>query len=181
MPSNLSLIRDCWRPTHPETCWFDCFGQVFSPITLTPFFLKLTWCAVLRSLPYPMNPLRFAYKSNRSFLDVIASLAHYICKLLDVSIKCARCALLDYSSAFDSIPRSLQFHKLETLGCSSPLLASPSDYFTNRTYCPQAGSWTSKPLVDDSVVLQGIVHLPYLLFTYINDLSVSSPRHHQHT
>lgn len=55
--------------------------------------------------------------------DAVAFLIHQIYKSLDPPMKSVGCALLDYSYTFDSVPQSLQLHKMEAFGCPKPLLA----------------------------------------------------------
>ncbi|CAH8820961.1 unnamed protein product [Trichobilharzia szidati] len=56
----------------------------------------------------PFNdPNQFAYKHSRSTLDAAVVLHHNIVSSLDRGAKYVRCASLDYTSVFDSVPRSL--------------------------------------------------------------------------
>lgn len=124
-----------------------------------------------------MNPpddlLPSAYKSNSIILDAAASPVCHICKYLDASIKSIRCALLDYSSVFDSVPRSLLLHKLGTFGCPKPLLVWVSDCFTNPTQCIRVSGNISKHSVKDSGVFQDA----NVFSTHISDISTSSSYH----
>ncbi|WP_432422668.1 RNA-directed DNA polymerase [Streptococcus dysgalactiae] len=180
---NNHCIPDCCRSVHivpiPKSSNSDILSNRFRLIALTSSRLKLMERAILSRLQSSMNvphdPFQFAYKSNRCTLDAVSSLVHRIAKSLNDSAKSVRCVFLDYSSAFDSVPRSLLLHKLETFGCPNSLLAWLSDYFSGRTQFTRMGLKSSKPLVNDSGVLQGAVLSPYLFSTFISDLSCTSP------
>lgn len=151
----------------------------FRPIALTSAALKLTEKAILSRLKLylciPPDPLQFAYKPNRSTLDAVSFLIHRITKSLNESSKSVRCIFLDYSSAFDSVPRSRLLLKLESFGCPKQLIAWLANYFTNRMQSTKLGKVMSQPLTSNSGVLQGAVLSPFLFSAYISDLDVMSP------
>lgn len=115
------------------------------------------------------DPYQFDYKSNMLTLEAFASLIHHICKFLDKSMMFACCFVLDHSSTFDSVPRSVLSHKLEKFGYSRPLLAWLFGRYTNRTEYTRLGGETSKSLVTDRGALQGTV----LSCTYSLRISVT--------
>ena len=181
------MIPDSWRPVTiipiPKASSSTVLAKRFRPIALTSVVLKLTEKAILSRLQslvtLPHDPLQFAYKPNRSTLDAVSTLVHYISKSLNSSVKSVRCVFLDYSSAFDSVSRSSLLFKLESFGTPRQLLSWLSDYFTERTQCTKLGKNTSSPLLINSGVLQGAVLSPYLFSAFISDLSVPNPAHIQ--
>ena len=176
-------IPDCWRPVTviplPKNTKSNVLSKRYRPIALTSSALKLTEKAILSRLQshmyVPPDPFQFAYKANRSTLDAVSSLIHFISKSLNNSVKSVRCVFLDYSSAFDSVPRSQLLSKLQSFNCPRQLLSWLANYFTKREQCTKVNNRISKPLVNNSGVLQGAVLSPYLFSTYINDLPVIAP------
>lgn len=87
--------------------------KCLSPIAITSYALQLAEHVILRrlknSVSVPDDSIQFAYKLNRTTLDVQIYLVHYITKSLDTSTYSVRCAFAHPSSAFDSIPPSLLF------------------------------------------------------------------------
>ena len=127
------------------------------------------------SLTIPEDVHQFAYKKNRCTLDAVSSLFHFVCKSLYDKAKHVHCAFLDYSSAFDSVPRSLLLKKLQSFGCPSSLLEWLLDYFSRRYQYVKLGKKQSTSSLSNSGVLQGAVLSPYLFTTYISDLPVDLP------
>ena len=188
--ANLSLelktIPECWRPVRitpiPKTTTQVPISKRFRPIALTSSGLKLMERSVLQrlqvSLTIPEDNHQFAYKRNRSTLDAVASLFHFVCKSLNDKAKHVHCAFLDYSSAFDSVPRSLLLKKLQSFGCPSSLLEWLQDYFSRRYQYVKLGKQQSTSSLNNSGVLQGAVLSPFLFTTYISDLPVDLPVRH---
>ena len=180
---NVCSIPNVWRPVTvvpiPKTSTCNILSKRFRPIAITSSALKLAERAILSRLRacinVPHDPFQFAYKTNRSTLDAVSSVVHFVAKSLDQSMKSVRCIFLDYSSAFDSVPRCSLLHKLESFGCPTHILSWLKDYFTNRVQRTKMGNNLSCPLMNNSGVLQGAVLSPYLFSTYISDLFVPSP------
>ncbi len=82
-------------------------------------------CSVL---PASLDPLQFAYRSNRSTDDAIAFTLHTALSHLENKNTYVRMLFVDYSSAFNTIVPATLVAKLQTLGL-------------NRSLC--SGSWTS--------------------------------------
>lgn len=122
---------DCWGPASivpilkPSNSSIP--DKIFRPTAPTSFGLKLPECTVLGRLTSPVSMstdlLQFAYKTNRSTLDDVVFLVHNITKSLDAYTKSVRLASLDFSSDFDSVPRTLLLCKLIQFGYSKRLLA----------------------------------------------------------
>ncbi|CAH8574910.1 unnamed protein product [Schistosoma rodhaini] len=86
------------------------------PIAITSPFLKIMETLLIQPLQPAIkehcDPYQFAYKCKRSTLDSVAVLHHDIVLELEKGRKHVRCAFLEFTSAFDSIPRHLLLNKL---------------------------------------------------------------------
>lgn len=151
----------------------------FRSVALTSYDLKLAERAVLgrltSSVGVPDDSLQSAYKPNRSTFYVGLSLVHYITKSLDASAKSFRSAFLDIPSAFEFVPRSLLFRKLEPFGFPNRFLVWLSNCFTNGIQCARLGRRKSTPLVNDCGILQGAVPSSYMFSTYISHVHANYP------
>ena len=82
----------------------------FRPIANTSSWLKLVEKLVLSKLEPTLSsvddPLQFAYKPNRATVDAVATLAHKLYSALDSGKRAVNGVFLDFSSAFNTIPRS---------------------------------------------------------------------------
>ena len=181
--ARVCYIPNVWRPATvvpiPKKSTSNILSKRFRPIAITSSALKIAERAILSrlraSIMIPDDPFQFAYKAKRSTLDAVSCVVHFVTKSLDQSMKSVRCIFLDYSSAFDSVPRFSLLHKLESFGCPMHILSWLKDYFTNRVQRTKLGRNLSCPLTNNSGVLQGAVLSPYLFSTYISDLFVPSP------
>jgi len=137
-----------------------------------------------------MDDAQFAYKENRSTLDAVATLTHHIAFELDKGSKNIRCAFLDFSSAFNTIPRSQVLDLLSKYGTPGWLVKWFGDYFTDCIQFVSLGGKSSECIPNDAGVSQGAVLSPFLfsahldgfraelpnkLFKYADDLVLCSP------
>lgn len=75
-----------------------------------------------------------------------------------------------------TVSKSLIFHKLKAFGCPRLFLEWLSECFVHINRCARLSGRTSRPLVNNSCELQGVVPYPDLFTTYIADLLISSSR-----
>nr|CAH8869522.1 unnamed protein product [Trichobilharzia regenti] len=73
---------------------------------------KLLLLSLVPSLKSSNDHKQFAYKHSRSTLDAAAVLYHNIAFSQDKGAKFVRCAILDCTSTFDSVPRDILLNKL---------------------------------------------------------------------
>ncbi len=79
------------------------------PIACSPVPLKVLESLVLNEIgsitTRPNDPYQFAYKAKRSTLDAVACLTHAINSHLDKGCKNFKAVFLDFSNAFNTLPR----------------------------------------------------------------------------
>ncbi len=95
------------------------------PVALTPIFSKcfekLIRDHICSVRPASLDPLQFAYRSNRSTDDVIAFTLHTALSHLENKTTYVRILFVDYSSAFNTIVLATLVAKLQTLGLNRSL------------------------------------------------------------
>ncbi len=130
---SLSVVPACFKKSTivpiPKKNKITCLND-WRPVALTPIFSKcfekLVREHICSVLPASLDPLQFAYRSNRSTDDAIAFTLHTALSHLENKNTYVRMLFVDYSSAFNTIVPATLVAKLQTLGL-------------NRSLC----SWTS--------------------------------------
>ncbi len=144
----------------------------FRPVALTPIiakcFERLVLSHLKTCLPPTLDPYQFAYKSNRSTEDAIASALHSALTHLDRTNTYVRMLFIDFSSAFNTVIPSKLISKLIDLGISPSLCNWTLDFLTNRPQSVRISNHTSSVLTLNTGVPQGCVLSPilYSLFTH---------------
>ncbi len=135
-------------------------------VALTPIFSKCFEklvrdysCSVL---PASLDPLQFAYRSNRSTDDAIAFTLHTALSHLENKNTYVRMLFVDYSSAFNTIVPATLVAKLQTLGLNRSLCSWILDFLTGRSQVVRMGNNTSSPLILNTGAPQGCVLSPLL-------------------
>ncbi len=113
-------------------------------------------------LPASLDPLQFAYRSNRSTDDAIAFTLHTALSHLENKNTYVRMLFLDYSSAFNTIVPATLVAKLQTLGLNRSLCSWILDFLTGRIQVVRMGNNTSSPLTLNAGAPQGCVLSPLL-------------------
>ncbi len=96
-------------------------------------FEKLIRDHICSVLPASLDPLQFAYRSNRSTDDAIAFTLHTALSHLENKNAYVRMLFLDYSSAFNTIVPATLVAKLQTLGLNRSLCSWILDFLTGRS------------------------------------------------
>lgn len=162
-------------PKKPQiTCLND-----YRPVALTSVVMKVFERLVLSylkaSTEHLMDPLQFAYRSNRSVDDAINIALHFILQHLDNRNTYARLLFVDYSSAFNTIIPDLLHSKLNHLNIHPLLCSWITDFLTNRTQYVRLGPHLSQPRTVNTGAPQGCVLSPLLFSLYTNDCTSGGP------
>ncbi|VDL93982.1 unnamed protein product [Schistocephalus solidus] len=107
--------------------------------------------------------------ARRSTLDAVALVVHSALRDLDKGCRAYSCAFLDYSSAFNTIPRHL-LNKTSASGSPGWVVSWFEGYFTSRNQFVQSGKWQSTVLSNNRGVLQGAILSPHLFSLHPDDL-----------
>ncbi len=147
------------------------------PVALTPIFSKcfekLVRDYICSVLPASLDPLQFAYRSNRSTDDAIAFTLHTALSHLENKNTYVRMLFVDYSSAFNTIVPATLVAKLQTLGLNRSLCSWILDFLTGRSQVVRMGNNTSSPLILNTGAPQGCVLSPILYSLYTHDCTAT--------
>uniref|UniRef100_A0A6I8QMV9 Reverse transcriptase domain-containing protein n=1 Tax=Xenopus tropicalis TaxID=8364 RepID=A0A6I8QMV9_XENTR len=146
----------------------------YRPVALTSVVMKcfelLVRDFIISSLPNSLDPLQFAYRSNRSTDDAISHLLHTRLSHLDTrGGNYVKMLFIDYSSAFNTIIPSTLITKLEYLGLSPSLCQWIFDFLTGRPQAVRMGGQVSASLTLNTGAPQGCVLSPLLYSLYTFD------------
>ncbi len=125
---SLSVVPSCFKKSTivpiPKKNKITCLNN-WRPVALTPIFSKcfekLVREHICSVLPASLDPLQFAYRSNRSTDDAIAFTLHTALSHLENKNTYVRMLFVDYSSAFNTIVPATLVAKLQTLGLNRSL------------------------------------------------------------
>ncbi len=173
---SLSVVPACFKKSTivpiPKKNKITCLNA-WRPIALTPIFSKcfekLVREHICSVLPASLDPLQFAYRSNRSTDDAIAFTLHTALSHLENKNTYVRMLFVDYSSAFNTIVPATLVAKLQTLGLNRSLCSWILDFLTGRSQVVRMGNNTSSPLILNTGALQGCVLSPLLYSLYTHD------------
>ncbi len=93
-----------------------------------------------------LDPFQFAYRSNRSTDDAIATALHPALTHLDKKDSYVRMLFIDFSSAFNTIIPQQLTHKLAQLGLNTSLCNWLLDFLTGRPQAVRVGINTSSTI-----------------------------------
>ncbi len=171
---SLSVVPSCFKKSIivpiPKKNLITCLND-WRPVALTPIFSKcfekLVRDYICSVLPASLDPLQFAYRSNRSTDDAIAFTLHTALSHLENKNTYVRMLFVDYSSAFNTIVPATLVAKLQTLGLNRSLCSWILDFLTGRSQVVRMGNNTSSPLILNTGAPQGCVlsTLLYSLYT----------------
>ena len=98
-------------------------------------------------IPEILDPLQFAYHTNRSTDDATSIALHTALSHLDKMNTYVRMLFNDYSSAFNTIVPSKLITKLRTLGLNTSLCNWILDFLMDRAQVVRVGNKTSATLI----------------------------------
>ncbi len=168
-----AVVPTCFKATTiipvPKKSSPSCFND-YRPVALTPILMKCFERLVMQHiksvLPPSLDPFQFAYRSNRSTDDAIATALHPALTHLDKTDTYVRLLFIDFSSAFNTIIPQQLIHKLVQLGLNTSLCNWLLDFLTGRPQAVRVGSNTSSTITLNTGAPQGCVLSP-LLFTLL--------------
>ncbi len=177
---SLSVVSSCFKKSTivpiPKKNKITCLND-WRPVALTPIFSKcfekLVRDYICSVLPASLDPLQFAYRSNRSTDDAIAFTLHTALSHLENKNTYVRMLFVDYSSAFNTIVPATLVAKLQTLGLNRSLCSWILDFLTGRIQVVRMGNNTSSPLTLNTGAPQGCVLSPLLYSLYTHDCTAT--------
>ena len=152
---------------NPVTCLND-----YRPVALTSVLMKcferMVISYIKSIIPVSIDPLQFAYCSNRSVDDAIALALHTALVHLEKKNSYVRLLFIDYSSAFNTIVPSKLVLKLSDLGLGSSICNWIFEFLTGRPQSVRIGEKCSSTVLTRTGAPQGCCLSPllYSLFTY---------------
>ncbi len=164
-----AVVPTCFKATTiipvPKKSSPSCFND-YRPVALTLILMKCLERLVMQHiksvLPPSLDPFQFAYRSNRSTDDAIATALHPALTHLDKTDTYVRLLFIDFNTI---IPQQL-IHKLVRLGLNMSLCNWLLDFLTGRPQAVRVGSNTSSTITLNTGAPQGCVLSP-LLFTAV--------------
>ncbi len=108
----------------------------------------------------PSDPYQFAYKAKRSTLHAVSWLAHTINAHLYKGCKAFKAVLLDFSNAFNTLPRQGLLDKLAATNPPQWLMKWVHNYHTGRSQYAPVNNKTYSVIPKNCDVLQGAVLSP---------------------
>ncbi|KAI2645121.1 hypothetical protein H4Q32_027825 [Labeo rohita] len=145
----------------------------FRPVALTPVVMmcleKLVLTHINHMVPDTIDPLQFAYRTNRSVDDATAIALHHILQHLESSRTYVRMLFLDYSYAFNTIRPGKLIKKLTDLGITTSICNWILDFLTDRPQVVRMGGLVSDELTISTGSPQGCCLSPKLFTLYTYD------------
>ena len=149
----------------------------YRPVAMTSVVMKSSERLVLsqlKSITDPLlDPLQFAYRTNRSVDDAVNMALRFILQHLDSSGNYARILLVDFSSAFNTIIPSLLKDKLIQLGVPDSTCRWIIDFLSDRKQHVRLGKHLSESRTISTGSPQGCVLSPLLFSLYSNSCTSS--------
>ncbi len=157
--NKITCLND-WRPVAQTPIFSKCFEKLIRDYI----------CSVL---PASLDPLQFAYRSNRSTDDAIAFTLHTALSHLENKNTYVKMLFVAYSSAFNTIDPATLVAKLQTLGINRSLCSCILDFLTGRSQVVRMGNNTSSPQILNTGVPQGCILSPLMYSLYTQDCTAT--------
>ncbi|KAL0168533.1 hypothetical protein M9458_036755, partial [Cirrhinus mrigala] len=151
----------------------------YRPVALTSVIMKSLEklvLAYLKDITGPLlDPLQFAYRTNRSVDDAVNMGLHFILQHLDRPGTYVRILFVDFSSAFNTIIPTLLQTKLNQLCVPSSISQWITSFLTDRQQLVRMGTLMSSSRTTNTGAPQGCVLSPLLFSLYTNDCTSKDP------
>lgn len=121
-----------------------------------------------------LNEYQAGFRKQYSTVDNIFNLVNIV-HLNKLNGKKTYALFVDFSCAFDMIPRNCLFYKLSCLGLSTKIIRIIQNSYSNTCSTIWDGSSMSKSFSVEMGVKQGCILSPLLFTLYINDLADALP------
>ena len=148
------------------------------PVTLTPIIFKCLERIMLPKLLYyvlpHIDPLQFAYLSNRNTEDALNYFTNCITAHIDKGKSYARCLFIDYSSAFNTIQPHIMLECLDEYNVPPALQLWILDFMSNRRQYVKTSHGISTVIEVNTGAPQGCVLSAFLFVIYTNALRKDS-------
>ncbi|KAL0199976.1 hypothetical protein M9458_003163, partial [Cirrhinus mrigala] len=162
-------------PKKPKTTGLNDYRPVALTSVVMKSFERLV-LAYLKDITGPLlDPLRFAYRANRSVDDAVNMGLHYILQHLDKPGTYARILFVDISSAFNTIIPDILQIKLSQLSVPTSICQWITSFLTDRQQLVRLGKLTSGTRTISTGAPQGCVLSPLLFSLYTNDCTSKDP------
>ncbi|KAK2920745.1 hypothetical protein Q8A73_000230 [Channa argus] len=156
-------------PNKPKITGFSDYRPVALTSVVMKSFERLV-LAYLKDITGPLlDPLQFAYRTNRSVNDAVNMGLHYVLQHLDRPGTYVRILFVDFSSAFNTIIPSLLQLKLTQLSVPSSVCQWITSFLTDRQQLVRLGKLSSSTRTISTGAPQGCVLSPLLFSLYTND------------
>lgn len=116
-----------------------------------------------------LSEYQFGFRKGRNTEQAVLCLQEYALKAIDEGL-IPVAVFLDFTCAFDTVPRPLLIAKLEIMGVSGLALKLINSYLTDRTQMLKVGNRYSSVERVEFGVPQGGTLAPLLFIAYVNDL-----------
>ena len=154
----------------------------FRPVALTPIVMKcferLVMQHIKSCLPANLDPLQFAYRTNRSTEDAISTTLHLTLSHLEKKNTYARILFIDFSSAFNTIIPQQLVEKLRLLEVDIGTCNWVLDFLTRRQQTVRVGNKTSRKIAVSTGSPQGCVLSPLLFSLLTHDCTARYSTNH---
>ncbi|KAK3561055.1 hypothetical protein QTP86_026387, partial [Hemibagrus guttatus] len=165
----LSLLQDLSHVPVPKKTKITGLND-YRPVALTSVVMKSFECLVLsylKDITDPLlDPLQFAYRTNRSVDNAVNMALHFILQHLDSPGSYARILFVDFSSAFNTIIPALLKDKLFQLNVPDSMCSWITDFLTDRRQFVRLGTHVSDLQHISTGSPQGCVLSPLLFSLY---------------
>ncbi|KAI3351133.1 hypothetical protein L3Q82_005692 [Scortum barcoo] len=131
-------------------------------------FERVVLAHTQKTTPATLDPLQYAYCTNRPTEDAVSAALHTALSHLENKHSYVRMLFIDYSSEFNTVIPHKLTTKLFHLSFNSTLCNWLLDFLTGRPQSVRIGSLVSGRITVNTGTLQGCVHSPvlYSLFTH---------------